>query len=58
MGRIITPKIFSSHTGLVSMNIIQNSVMFGGVVMYIILLGTVWNDLNRGLNHVGKLLKF
>ena len=54
MGRIITPKIFSSHTGLVSMNIIQNSVMFGGVVMYIILLGTVWNDLNRGLNHVGK----
>lgn len=39
--------------GLISLNIMQNIVMFGGVVMYIILLGTVWADMTRNIIHIG-----
>ena len=37
------------HRGLVLISIIQNVEMFSGVIMYIILLGTAWQDLFKTL---------
>lgn len=46
--RIDYPEIAQAalgRKGYIAMNIIQNSVMFGGSVMYIIILGTVWSNI-------------
>lgn len=41
------------HKGLVILSIIQSIEMFGGVIMYIVLLGTVWADMFQKYTGLG-----